>query len=296
MKKLKQLFALSLLLGMVATTVAQTNENSLLWKVEGNGIKTSYVFGTFHMLPKDDFLLTEKVKKALESSEVLALELDMDDPGFQAEMMKEVMIKNGATLNDFMDADEFTLIDNYLTSKMGVGLEQLKTMKPLMVSSMVMMAYLGSDVASYEASLIGLSKEQQKEIIGLETVAEQMAIFDEQPYEEQLDEIVKLLNETDEMKSMFEQMITFYKNENIDGLYNYMDDFFHNDIDQLDRMLHHRNKNWGILQTEDYLLRSWCWTSGRYFRRYQLIEKCWLYSNPCVELTATLIVTNFYER
>ncbi|HBR54392.1 MAG TPA: TraB/GumN family protein, partial [Flavobacteriaceae bacterium] len=244
MKKLKQLFALSLLLGMVATTVAQTNENSLLWKVEGNGIKTSYVFGTFHMLPKDDFLLTEKVKKALESSEVLALELDMDDPGFQAEMMKEVMIKNGATLNDFMDADEFTLIDNYLTSKMGVGLEQLKTMKPLMVSSMVMMAYLGSDVASYEASLIGLSKEQQKEIIGLETVAEQMAIFDEQPYEEQLDEIVKLLNETDEMKSMFEQMITFYKNENIDGLYNYMDDFFHNDIDQLDRMLHHRNKNW----------------------------------------------------
>ena len=244
MKKLKQLFALSLLLGMVATTVAQTNENSLLWKVEGNGIKTSYVFGTFHMLPKDDFLLTEKVKKALESSEVLALELDMDDPGFQAEMMKEVMIKNGATLNDFMDADEFTLIDNYLTSKLGVGLEQLKTMKPLMVSSMVMMAYLGSDVASYEASLIGLSKEQQKEIIGLETVAEQMAIFDEQPYEEQLDEIVKLLNETDEMKSMFEQMITFYKNENIDGLYNYMDDFFHNDIDQLDRMLHHRNKNW----------------------------------------------------
>tara|TARA_A100000171_G_C2140567_1_gene155574 strand:+ start:11380 stop:12246 length:867 start_codon:yes stop_codon:yes gene_type:complete len=244
MKNLKNIFTLvALTLGLI-TSFAQQNDNSLLWKVEGNGIKTSYVFGTFHMLPKKDFELQNKVTNALQNSEILVLELDMDDPKMQTEMMQLSALKDGKTLAEFMDAEEYTLIDTYLKEKMGMGLDSFKTFKPLLVSSMVMMGYLGADMASYEASLITMAKEQEKEIKGLETVAFQMGVFDEQPYDEQLDEVVKLLKEKDVMKDMFNEMIALYKNENIEGLYDYMDDFFNGDQAQLDRMLHARNQNW----------------------------------------------------
>ena len=60
---------LCLLLSLFATVApAQetankaSTENSLLWKIEGNGLKTSYLYGTFHILPQADFELKEKVK------------------------------------------------------------------------------------------------------------------------------------------------------------------------------------------------------------------------------------------
>ncbi|GER58769.1 TraB/GumN family protein [Patiriisocius marinus] len=243
MKNLRNTLALVLLLVTVFNVKAQQNDNSLLWKVEGKGIKTSYVFGTFHMIPKESFILKDKVKNALAISELMVLELDMDDPSMQSEMMKHSAMPEGTTLVEYMDKDEYVLIDTYLKGKLGAGLDQFKTFKPLMVSSMVMMGYMGKDLASYEASLIALATAQQKEIKGLETIEYQMGVFDKQPYDIQLDEVVKLLEEKDAMGNMFNEMIEHYTTEDIDGLYNYMDGYFTNE-GQMDDMLHTRNANW----------------------------------------------------
>lgn len=243
MKNLKNIFTLLLLVLLGATGFSQQNENTLLWKVEGNGIKTSYVFGTFHMLPKEDFILKDKVKNAFAASELIVLELDMDDPAMQMEMMKHSAMPAGTTLVEYMDTEEYTLIDTYLKEKVGAGLEQFKNYKPLMVSSMVMMGYLGKDYASYEATIITMAKEQQKEIKGLETIEYQMNVFDQQPYEEQLNDVVKLLNEKEGMTNMFTKMIANYKTEDIDGLYKFMSDYFTAE-GQMDAMLHTRNANW----------------------------------------------------
>ncbi len=244
MKNFKNILALVAFVCAMSTTTAQENENSLLWKVEGNGIKTSYVFGTFHMLPKEDFIIKEKVKKAITESETIFLELDMDDPSLQTEMVQLSSLAKGDNIKNHMDESEYKLIDDYLKAKMGVGLESFGTYKPLMVSTMVMMGYMGQDAASYEMSLIAIAKEQQKEIKGLETIASQMAIFDEQPYDEQMDEVVKLLSEEGNMKDMFHKMIEIYKSENIEELYTYMEEYYGNDKKQLERMLDFRNQNW----------------------------------------------------
>ena len=75
------------------SSVAQETENTLLWKVEGKDIKPSYVFGTLHLLPQSDFLLKKKVENAFMETDLLVLELDMDDPGLQAETMKHANMK-----------------------------------------------------------------------------------------------------------------------------------------------------------------------------------------------------------
>ena len=90
MKTIKKLvLAIIATLFIAPSLIAQ---NSLLYKVEGDNIKTSYVFGTMHMMPKKDFLLEEKVKNAFTTSDLVVMELDMDDPGMQTEMMKYAML------------------------------------------------------------------------------------------------------------------------------------------------------------------------------------------------------------
>lgn len=60
---------------IMAQTKSSKTENSLLWEVSGNGLsKPSYVYGTIHMICAGDYFLSEKTKKAFETSDKLVLE------------------------------------------------------------------------------------------------------------------------------------------------------------------------------------------------------------------------------
>lgn len=241
MKTLKTILALAVIcLFSTATAIAQ--ENSLLYKIEGNGIKTSYVFGTLHMLPKEDFELKDKVKKAFNSSELVVMEVDMDDPDMPAAMKGVSMIPGNDSLQNHMTAEEYKILDDYFTEKLGIGMANFNKMKPFVVSSALMMAYLGKDMASYEAKLISMAKESSKEIKGLETVEFQMAIFDEQSYENQIDDMIKMLAEDGGIGGYFDKIVTVYKKGNIEELHNSLNEFI--DKEMQEKLLDERNQNW----------------------------------------------------
>ncbi len=219
-------------------------ESSLLWKVEGDGIKTSYLFGTFHLIPQEDFVFKDKVEKAIKDTEITALELDMDDPEMTVAMQKLAQLEDDKKLSSYMDEKEYEIIDTYLKEKMGVGMTALNTLKPLAITSMVTISMMGKQTASYEAEIIKRTKEDQKEILGLETPEFQIGVFETVPYEEQIDQIVEYLNEPEKMMKEFDTMITQYKNEDIDGLYDALKESFKGDPEFKKAMLDNRNKNW----------------------------------------------------
>ena len=71
---------------------AQKLENSLLWKISGNGIeKPSYLYGTMHAVCETN--IDDEVLKAFDETSQLYLEIDMDDPNLQATMMRKVMME-----------------------------------------------------------------------------------------------------------------------------------------------------------------------------------------------------------
>ncbi len=243
MKTLKSILATAVIC-LLSILNLQAQENTLLYKVEGNGIKTAYVFGTFHMMPKEDFVLKDKVKTAFDKSELIVLELDMDDPNMQSEMMGVSMIAGEDSLKDHMTVEEYKILDEYFTAKMGIGMAGLNKMKPFIISSMAMMAHLGQNMASYEGTFVGMAKEQEKEIKGLETVAFQMAMFDGQSYEEQIDDVIKMLTEDGGIDSFFNDMIAIYKTEDIEALYTGLNEYFEYDPKMQVKVLDERNQNW----------------------------------------------------
>ena len=240
----KQIVTIIALLCFLMTTVQAQEKSSLLWKIEGDNIQTSYIFGTIHMMPQKDFSMPQKVKDAFEGSDEIYLELDMDSPEMMREMMQEMMIEEQDLLSNHVDSTEYKLLDAYLKENVGMGFAQFNKFKPLYMSSTIMSSFMGKQVASYEMTFIGMAKAAKKELKGLETVNDQMSVFDSIPYEDQLDELVEMLDDPEETKELYGKMVAKYKSENIDSLYNFTLTSFDNDEKMIDALLLNRNKNW----------------------------------------------------
>jgi uncharacterized protein YbaP (TraB family) len=224
---------------------AQDLEKSLLWKISGNGIKeASYLYGTIHITC--DATLPQKAIIALEATNQLYLELDMDDPALQQSMMQGMMMKDGKTMSSLVSAEDFKVVDEFLTKQLGYSAQMLNTFKPFMVSAMLYPKMIDCEMQSVEGNLMTVTKDQKEEIFGLESIEEQMNVFDAIPYEVQMKELVKTAkNNLEKDKKELELFLDIYKSEDINAMYAAMQKS-ENDItsNYEEILLSHRNKNW----------------------------------------------------
>lgn len=224
---------------------AQELEKSLLWKISGNGLnKPSYLFGTIHLTC--DTSLDENTLNALEATEQLYLELDMDDKSIQMQMMKLMMMKDDVKLSTLLSPEDFQIVDEFLKKNLNMSAKLFDSFKPFMISSMLFPKMLDCKSQSVESELMKITKEQNEEIFGLEKAEDQMKVFDEISYQDQADELLKTVKDNLEKdKKEFQEMITIYQNKDIEGMLKMMSDS-DNKItsENQDILLNDRNKKW----------------------------------------------------
>ena len=221
---------------------AQDLEKSLLWEIKGNDIKPSYIYGTFHLLPQDDFKITDEVTSAFDKSEQIVMELDMDDPNLQMEMMQNMAMADGNTLDKFINEQDLKLLDEQLKAAAGLGIAQVNTFKPFMVETFILPTFIEGTPASYEMSFVQMAVDQKKEILGLETVRFQTSLFDEIPYEDQVEDLLDMLKDRSEMEDLFAFMIKTYNAKDITKLYDASAEYFSEQ--EIELLLHKRNQSW----------------------------------------------------
>lgn len=238
-------FFISLLTLVTGLSFSQELEKSLLWKISGNGLKhESYLFGTIHITC--DATLDENTLKALENTKQLYLELDMDEKSMQMQMMKYMMMKDGVKLSTLLNADDFKTVDEFLKKNMNMSAKMFDSFKPFMITTMLYPKMLDCPFQSVESELMKVTKEQNEEVFGLETVEDQMKVFDNISYEIQAEELVKTAkNGLDKDKVELTKMMEIYKSKDIEGMLKMMDDS-DNKItsENQDVLLNNRNKNW----------------------------------------------------
>jgi len=224
---------------------AQELEKSLLWKISGNGLnKPSYLFGTIHLTC--DSSLDANTLNALEATEQLYLELDMDDKSIQMQMMKLMMMKDGAKLSTLLSPEDFKILDEFMKKNLNMSVKMFDSFKPFMISSMLFPKMLDCKSKSVESELMKITKEQNEEIFGLEIAEDQMKVFDEISYQDQAEELLKTVKDNLEKdKKEFQEMITIYQNKDIEGMLKIMSDS-DNKItsENQDILLNDRNKKW----------------------------------------------------
>lgn len=224
---------------------AQKLENSLLWKITGNGIeKPSYLYGTMHAVCETN--IDADVMKAFDETNQLYLEIDMDDPNLQTTMMGSMMMKDGVTISSLINEEESKIVDIFLKENTGFSLKMMDTFKPFFLSSMYLPKLLDCPMKAVDMELMKIATAQNEAIFGLETIEDQLNIFDKIPYKTQVEEIVKTAknNMADDKKEM-NKMLAVYKSEDIEEMLTLTQDSENNMFSYFaDDLLMKRNQNW----------------------------------------------------
>lgn len=231
---------------------SQPLQKSLLWKIEGNGIKNvSYLYGTIHMIPGDDFFLPIGTSSALSNASNIYFEVDMDDMmniGKQIKLLTKAFMKDGTRLKDLLSPEDYKLVKSKFES-LGLPFMLFERVKPMFLSMFVQGDFNPEDlqngsITSYEMEFYETAKENEIPVDGLETLEFQMSIFDSIPYSDQAKMLVESIRSTNIEDDEFQKMIELYKAQDVDGMY---DMFQGEDVDigeYEDLFLTTRNKNW----------------------------------------------------
>ena len=234
-------------LSIVATSArAQApQEPSLLWEISGKGLTNpSYLYGTIHLICPADFRLSEVLKERLQKSEQLALELDMDDPSLMMSMAQLMLMQDNKQLSTLLPQEDYLRLNQFFRDSVGMNITPFERAKPFVLVSLLFNRVLNCQPQSYEMTLVGLAKKQQMEVVGLETVAEQMAVFDTIPYQDQARMLVQMIDNLPKARTEFTQMVDLYKKQDVAALHKMT---LESDFDmqgQEETLLYGRNRRW----------------------------------------------------
>lgn len=234
-----------ILVGLLAFAgIASNAQNSLLWKISGNGLSApSYLYGTIHITC--DATLDAATRSAMDKTQQLYLELDMDDESMMTGMMMGMMMKDGNKMSTLASPEDFAIVDAYLTKTLGSPAKMVDNIKPFMISTMVLPSLLDCPLQSVESELMKISKEQDEEVYGLETVEEQLAVFDAIPYKDQMDELVASIKDDFAAdKKQLADMFRIYAAKDLNAMLELMDEDDGIMATHQDELLTKRNLKW----------------------------------------------------
>lgn len=235
---------------------AQELKKSLLWEISGMSLeKSSYLYGTIHM--SCEVNLNQDVQDALDETTLLVLELDMDDPELQRGIMSGVYMKDDQDIKNLVSEEDYDIISTFVKEQIGMPLDALSTIKPFFITAMFYPKLLGCPIKSYEQALMDVAHQQNEEVLGLETVEEQLEVFDQIPYSDQAADLLRSAKDNLAYdKESFERLLEYYSNQDIEGMIEIMEEDKNlSTTKHRDKMLDDRNKKW-ISKIGEYSIKQ----------------------------------------
>lgn len=266
MMRYKRIYLLLLLAGLSpATTLADDGHPLSLWQLEGNTNRI-YLLGSIHLLREQDHPLPSAIYDAYEDSDKLIMELDMDDMDpIEGQTLSNQMglIQDGRTLRDLMGETLYSEAE-VLAEAMQVPLALLAQSEPwyaaMNIEIMLLMRIGFNPQFGVETSLMNLAVAESKEILGLETLRQQLEFLDGLSVEAQRDMLMQALSEGVDMQETMDSMIDAWRTGDVE----YMEDNLLTDMQdypELNRVIvDNRNLDWtnqieSLLDDEiDYLI------------------------------------------
>ena len=232
-----------------SATVSINDENSLLWEISGNGLTSvSWLYGTIHLIGKDDFFMTDSTKAFIARSEMVTFEInmeDMTDMSAQLGLLMQAFMEGGKTLKDLLNEEDYKLVQAHF-QEIGLPLFMFERIKPMFLTVMASgdmspTAMSSGEMLSYEMEIMEMAKG--KKMGGLESMEFQMSVFDSIPYDAQAQMLVESIKSSDAGDEEFAKMVELYKSQDINGMVEMMggDEGI---AEYEDLLLNTRNKNW----------------------------------------------------
>lgn len=230
-----------------------------MWRVASDS-GVVYLLGSVHALPPDVYPLDSIILRSFDSCSRLALELDLGPSGIQsmqATLMMRGMYTGKKGLADNISPETYALLNSTLKEQ-GMDARLFARFKPWVVGMLVMSFSLKKAGMEAENGIdlyfSRLATQRNCEIVGLETIDDQIAVFDSMSpalQEEFLRE--QLLGDTAAVEAL-KGIVTAWRTADIQSLEALLKTTSESP-EMYDRMVVRRNRNW-MKRIETYLAES----------------------------------------
>jgi uncharacterized protein len=203
---------------IMAQAAATENSGPLLWKIERAGRPTSYLFGTVHLTDERVTKLSPAVEQALGQSKTVALEVSDISEKATANVIAQsaplVMFTDGRRLDGLLSGTEYDTVKRII-SRSGMPSDLAALFKPWIVTMIMSVSdcertsiQQGARVLDMKIAEVGKARGLQ--VVGLETIPEQLQALAAVPEPQQLDMLRASLKFADRTNDMMETLVQLY--------------------------------------------------------------------------------------
>lgn len=253
------LLALGLLGGLTAEAA------SPVWVLRGEN-NTVYLAGSIHLLRPDDAQLPEAFERAYADAEAVVMEIDLDDldeAQIQRWMIERGTFPEGQTLRQVLGEARHRDLAAAL-APLGLPVEAMQQLEPWTIAltlTQLQLIRLGFDPESgVENQLERRARGDRKEILGLETLEEQLGLLDELSYEEQVRFLELTVAELRDIGEQVDELLAAWRSGDIERLSSLLGEEYRKFPRLYEALVSARNARWmprveGLLrENRDYLV------------------------------------------
>lgn len=193
------------------------HESGLLWQINKPGLDASYLYGTIHVSDAAIVDLPQPVSRALQESRRFVMEARLDGPEVLA-FAQEMFFHDGTRLSELIDPDLYSRAEELLA---GYGIPPLavQSMKPW--AAFMTLNMPPDNGMPLDLVLMGKAQEYGLRVDGLETVAEQAAVFESLSQTIQVELLRDSICHYEVLQGDMADMKQLYLQRDLEGLFSY---------------------------------------------------------------------------
>lgn len=238
----------TILLGALPATIAAAG-HSFLWKVTGKG-GTVYLVGSVHLLPKDFYPLNPPLEAAYKDSDLLVEEVDLAEmmaPEMQLSLLTRGQLSSSESLDKILAPSTMEALKKKLDS-LGAMAQPLMRLRPwllaLMVDSLEWQKQGFDPNFGLDKHFYDQAQEDKKPVKGLESVNDQISIFESMSPQQQDHLLAETLNDIETEQANMTKMIAAWRIGDAPAVEKIVLSDIQKESDLYQRLLVNRNKNW----------------------------------------------------
>lgn len=236
-------------LGAGATQSRADSPLHSLWEVHGKH-NTVYLLGSIHVLRPEDYPLAPAVLRAYTDAKALLMEINLgeiDSVQVQAEMLAGAMLPEGKTLPQILGQQRYARAAT-LAHDAGVELSMFDQFAPWFAAEAISQLQLGAlgfqAQSGVEMYFLDRARNDGKTIQGLETVHDQIALFETLSLDEQAEYLESSLEQARELPKEVDDMVHAWQRGDTAWFENQMNSEWGREPALYESMLIARNRKW----------------------------------------------------
>ncbi len=185
----------------------------MLWRIAppqpDTGIRSSYIFGTIHIDDRKVMDIPDSVLRRLATADTLILELELNETG-SVNILRKMVFTDGRNLKQVIGEDSFEQVSTALADS-GNTLpgDVLSVLKPW-AAMLLLIRPENSSGTFLDKKLADIATQAGIHIEGLETIDEQLSVFDDLPLTNQIGLLNSAINTLTDKKQAYRDLLDAY--------------------------------------------------------------------------------------